>query len=102
MPRTRIEGGVQNPVSEFPLSPITQFTAMDVRSLAGTFDMALRQLFIATEFNHGRIDDRVQEYRARAEAASRRVDDYKKILRMLGQASLVTAIERSVREEHMK
>jgi hypothetical protein len=101
MPRSRIEGG-QNPVSEFPLEPITQLTQMDVRSLAGTFEMALRQRHIAGSYNHGRIDDRAQGYRAREEAASRRVDDYKKILRMLGQAPLAAAIEKSVREEYKR
>ena len=101
MPGPEIKAGA-DPVVEFPLAPITQLTQMDVRSLAGTFDMSLRQRIIAGDYNHSRIDDKVQGYRAREDAAVRRVGDFKRILTMLGQAPLVAAIEKTVREEHKK
>jgi hypothetical protein len=101
MPRPEIKAGA-DPVTEFPLAPIAQLTQMDVRSLAGTFDMVLRQRIIAGDYNHSRIDDKVQGYRAREDAAVRRVGDFKRILTRLGQAPLVAAIEEAVRKEHKK
>lgn len=95
MPSPEVKTGA-DPVTEFPLEPIIQLTEVEVRSLAGTFEMALRHRRIAGDYNHSRLDDRVQGYRAREEAAVRRVGDYKRILTMLGQAPLVAAIEKKV------